>query len=107
MSQYEHSAETAAATTQVGWHGLLHEAPTQEAVVALARDYIALWSPEELAHLPPELRPGKLVDSDDVTLYALRLVRAQLGGEEHPGVQKMASFFSGASLRLSQILACA
>jgi hypothetical protein len=105
MSQHEHGVDTAQPATQVGWHSLLHDASTQEAVVALARDYIALWSPEELAHLALDLRPGKLVDADDVTLYALRLVRAQLAGEADHAVQKMAAFFGSASLRLSQILA--
>lgn len=106
MSRHHYSQEVHNALSQLGWHGRLGEAGTAEDVVAIARDYLALWSPEELALVPPELRPGKLVDADDVSAYALALVQAQMG-RGSPGeavVHKIGNFFGSASLRLSQIL---
>ena len=106
MSRHEYSQEVQNALTQLGWQGRLSEAETADDVVAIARDYLALWSPEELASIPPDLRPGKLVDSDDVNGYALALVQAQMGrgtaGEAV--VHKMGNFFGSASLRITQLL---
>ena len=106
MSRHENSEEVHAALSHLGWHGRLSEAGCVEDVVAIARDYLALWSPEEIAQIPDELRPGKLVDADDVSGYALALVQAQMG-RGTPGeavVHKIGNFFGSASLRLSQLL---
>ena len=105
MSRHEFTLEMQGALTQVGWHGMLNEAVTQEDVVAIARDYLAQWSPQEISRLPAVLRPGKIVDADDIACYAVALVQEQVAAEQVPAVHKMATFFSNASLRLSQILA--
>lgn len=105
MSRHEYTLEAQIALSQVGWHGLLNEAATEEDVIAIARDYLALWTWPEIARLPQALRPGKIVDSDDIAGYALALVQEQVAAEHAPAVHKMATFFSNASLRLSQILA--
>lgn len=106
MSRHEYSPEVQSAVTQLGWHGRLNDARSAEEVVAIARDYLALWSPEELALVPPELRPGKLVDADDVSAYALSLVQAQMarGTPGEAVVHKIGNFFSSASLRVSQVV---
>jgi hypothetical protein len=107
MSRHEYSPELQCALSQLGWHGRLNEAVSEEDVVAIARDYMALWSPEELGELPADLRPGKLVDGDDVNGFALALVQAQMarGTRYEAHVHKMGAFFSNASLRIAQILA--
>ena len=107
MSRHDYSPELHSALSQLGWHGRLNEAMTAENVVTIARDYTAQWSPRELADLPPDLRPGKIVDADDVTAYALALVQAQMGrGSPSESVlHRMGAFFSSASLRLAQIMA--
>jgi len=107
MSRHEYSAEIQNAVSQLGWHGRLHEALSPDDVVMIARDYMALWTPEELALVPAALRPGKIVDADDIGTHALALVQAQFdrGTEEEAAVHKLATFFSAALLRLSQILA--
>jgi hypothetical protein len=109
MLRQEYSAELQSVFTHLGWQGRLNEAATREDVVAIARDYMALWSPDELSCLPPDLRPGKIVDADDVSDCALRLVQAQMdrGTEAETHVHKLGGFFSSASLRLAQIMACA
>jgi len=106
MSHQKYSPEIQHSISSLGWHGRLGEAASADDVVAIARDYLALWSPEELALIPQDLRPGKLVDADDVTGYALALVQARMG-RGTPGedvVHKIGNFFGSASLRLSQIL---
>jgi len=107
MSRHEYSAEIQSAVTQLGWQGRLNEALTRAEVVAIVRDYMALWSPDELGCLPASLRPGKIVDGDDVNDCALRFVQAQMDRDteaEHH-VHKLGGFFSSASLRLAQITA--
>lgn len=106
MSRHEYSAEVQNALSQLGWHGRLNDAATPDDVVAIARDYLALWSPEELALIPAELRPGKLVDAEDVNSYALSLLQARMarGSAGEDVVHKIGNFFGSASLRLSHIL---
>ena len=107
MSQHEYSTHVPSALTFPGWHGRLNEAMTPDDVVTIARDYVALWSPQELGQLPVDLRPGKIVDAEDVGSFALALVQAQMGRGTPAEmlVHKLGAFFSSASLRLSQILA--
>ena len=107
MSRHEYSAEVQNALAQLGWHGRLNEAVAPDDVVTIVRDYLARWSPEELSRCPASLRPGKFVDAEDVGGYALSLAHAQMeraSGNES-AVAKLATFFSAASQRLSQILA--
>ena len=106
MSRHEYSQEIHAAISQLGWQGRLSDAGSADDVVAIARDYLALWSPEELALIPQDLRPAKLVDADDVSGYALALVQARMarGTAGEAVVHKIGNFFGSASLRLSQLL---
>lgn len=87
------------------WHLRLNAATSVEGVIAAVKDYLALWSPEELAQLPEACRPGRIVDADDITVYALNLVREQFHGENGPALARMAGFFAAASRRVAQILA--
>jgi hypothetical protein len=93
--------------SSIGWRGRLDEASSAHEVVSTARDFVAAWTPGEIASLPFHCRPWKIVDADDVTTYAIQLAQEHRAADSHadPGVQKMGSFFSDASLRLSQILA--
>jgi hypothetical protein len=107
MPRQESRPEVTSALPPLGWKGRLNDAMTLEDVVATARDYMALWGPDELSEVPPDLRPGKIVDADDVTNFALALIQAQMGrgtGAE-PHLRKMGVFFSDASLRIAQIMA--
>ena len=89
----------------LGWQGQLDQADRPEAVLAIARDYLAQVSPEEVAQLPEDCRPGRLVDADDVATYAFELARRQSSADAPEVLHKLAAFFSDASKRLSQILA--
>ena len=82
---------------------MLDESGSPEEVVAVARDFVALISLEELSALPPDCRPHKLVDADDVVDYAVTLVRESFTGEgaSDPVLQHIATFFTHACTRLS------
>ena len=96
--------DSQAGITTIGWQGLLNECVEPAEVVRTVKEYVALWSPEELAALPEHCRPGRLVDGDDVADYALRLARAQCDGASAE-VDKLAVFVTSAALRLAQITA--
>ncbi len=94
-------------TAALGWQARLNEAPRVEDVVAIVKDYLAQWSPVDIARLPDPCRPGRVVDGDDITLYALILVREQFNRDpaKDASLAQMAAFFCAASRRVSRILA--
>lgn len=89
----------------VGWQGRLAAATNREDVVGVARDFLALVGPEEVAGMPADCRPGKLVDGDDVANYAVTLARRSCDPDcfnDH-NLQRLAAFFGDALGRLSQL----
>jgi hypothetical protein len=105
MSFQEQSQHPERRLRSLGWQGQLDHADRPESVLAVARDYLAQVSPEEIAQLPQECRPQRLVDADDVAEYALQLARRQASPDAPEILHKLAAFFTDASTRLSQILA--
>src|SRR5687767_402886 len=93
----------------LSWQGRLDAAPSSEEVVSVARDFLASFTPYELAALPATCRPpSKLYDGEDLTTYAFELVRHSSEQDEPEVadlVHKFAHFFSSASIRLSEIQA--
>lgn len=87
----------------IGWEDRLDVATTEPEVIALARDFLASFTPGEIGRLPESCRPRKLIDADDVTSYAFEL--AWRNCEDGDVIERFARFFSQASRRLSQILA--
>lgn len=108
MSIHQFHPKAPHAMPAVTWHGRLESALSSEDIVGIARDFLAGFSPYEIAALPAPCKPpAKLVDADDVTAYAFELVRHDC---EHDAasaelVHKLAAFFSDASIRLSQLMA--
>lgn len=77
---------------------------SEEDVVSLARDYLAEWRPEELAHIPRACRPGKVRDAEDIGDLAFALTKARMDEPDDVGyVLEMEGFFAAASKRLSQL----
>jgi hypothetical protein len=91
----------------VTWETQLQRAYTAEDVLAIVKDFLATWSPSEVGAMPEHLRPGRLRDSDDVALYAFRLMSLPRSGVNSHILHRMTTFFTAASHRLSQILAIA
>jgi hypothetical protein len=92
----------------VSWQDRLDDASNVHDVVEIARDFLATWDRYEIAALPEPCRPGKIFDANDINAYAFALLRhdcdSEGGGAAQLLMQKMASFFSNASVRLSEIL---
>jgi hypothetical protein len=93
-------------TTSLTWPDLLALATTPEEVIGVARDFLATWSPQELNRLPASCKPpDKFADPEEIVLYAFALVDQQVhSGTDHPGVFRMASFFSEATRRVTQLM---
>lgn len=87
------------------WQERLDHAATEADVVDVVRDYLATLTPQEYGSLPRALRPGKIVDANDITTYAFDLVREECHDEgmQHM-VQRLAHMMSRASIRLSEIM---
>jgi thiamine biosynthesis protein ThiC len=87
------------------WQERLDTATTEFDVVNVARDYVATLSHDELMQMPEGLRPGKIVDANDITTYAFELVRHECHDEGAQRlVQRLAHVLSRASIRLSEIM---
>lgn len=92
----------------LSWQNRLDSASTEGEVVDIAKDFMAQFDRHEIQQLPEACRPGKFFDANDVTTYAFALVRRDCGAapETAEMVHRLAGFFSNASIRLSQLMAC-
>jgi len=91
----------------VSWSHRLATSSTEAQVVDVARDFLATFSPYDLARLPESCRPGRIVDANDVNELAFILVRHDhddsLGTPR--AIHRLTTFFGNASLRLSELMA--
>src|SRR4051794_19394623 len=88
------------------WQEKLQSAESEAEVMHLARNFLASFTPFEIAQLPEPCRPRKLLDANDLTEYAFDLVRHRCDdgvGAEY-AAHRLSAFFSGAASRLAQIL---
>ena len=107
MQPTTQSQQAEQALSVIGWQGRLNEASTRLDVLRVAREFVGRLDPAEIARLPEECRPHKLVDSDDIGDYALGLVKCSCAGDRMADttLQRIAAFFTRASVRLAQITA--
>jgi hypothetical protein len=93
----------------LGWFQQLDKASHVAEVVDIARDYLATWTPEEVALLPRTCRPGRVRDPADIEEMHACAVDAYRGtrasGEELKALQLLTSFLVRASMRLVQLRA--
>lgn len=84
------------------WSDQLASTTTAEDVARVAQDFIATWTPEELATLPSALQPPKMKFPEQVVDYAFTLVRAHVDGQSaNDALTRMATFFAEASWRVA------
>ena len=85
----------------------LESAQSVDEVLAAARDFLARFDPQEIAAIPAKCRPpAKLVDSDDIGMYAYDLVRYECDDAAAADVvHRLARFFSHASMQVARLLA--
>ena len=93
----------------LGWNDLVDSADTPQALVGVARDYIATWDPWEMNALPADCRPpAHLVDPEDIVEYAFMLAHHERApGADDPGVRRMAAFFTHAAQRAAALMSSA
>jgi hypothetical protein len=93
----------------VTWRSRLLEACDEHDLLMVVRDFVARWTPLEIAALPPPCRPRKMVSGDDVTEFAYLIALKACEGDGDGGflVRRMVSFFADASQRMSQIAGAA
>lgn len=92
--------------TVVSWAARVEGAGSAQEVVEVGREFLAQLTPYEVHGLPASCAPPpKLVDADDVTAYALALVRHDCAGDcgDADLAHKLADFFSHASGRLARL----
>jgi hypothetical protein len=86
----------------------LRTAASEDSVLELARDYVGEWLPEDLAGLPPDCRPGRIHDTEDLNEIAFRLTQEKFAANssgDNELVLEMQSFLSQACARIAEIKA--
>ena len=89
----------------IGWQGRLNEASTTDAVAGVCREYLVTVSSAALAELADSCQPPEPIAVQDISPYALKLIR-QLGignRASAPVLHEITTFFTKAALRLAQI----
>jgi hypothetical protein len=89
------------------WHAQLEAAADVDRLLSLTRDYLATFSPEHLARIPEDCRPGRIKGEDDIAYWSCRLAQHTHRETEVPIdgelMQEMLNYFLHAWVRLSQI----
>jgi hypothetical protein len=89
------------------WHRRLEEAGTESEVVRNAADFLALWSPQEMAPLTQGWRDVRVENADDLTRVKKWLVE-DLGGElsippQAAQLRELGDYFWYAAARIDEI----
>jgi hypothetical protein len=91
----------------VKWFRQIDSSATVSDVLFTVREYIATWTPEDLALLPASCRPGRMRDPQDVAELHGSLVDeyrvSRATGDELKRLQEMTSFVVRASIRLAEL----
>ena len=89
------------------WHQLIDEATSTDMVMALVRDYMACWGPEDLALIPERARPNRVKDTEDLAFWHGRLVDCYCTGaaksRECEQVRNMLHFFASALQKSTEL----
>ena len=87
------------------WASRLAAATNEHDVVVAARDFLSEFTFEEVKRLPEICRPFRIVDGQDITWYAMTLLRHKFdpANREHGLETRLTTFFSEASVRLAQV----
>jgi hypothetical protein len=93
------------------WRTHLKSATTEDGVVALVRDYLGEWHPEEIESLPPHTWPADVADRSGIMSWMFRIgeVHSRFRGDSVTlmRLQELLLFFTHAAVRVTQIGAAA
>jgi hypothetical protein len=89
------------------WINQLDAAKSVAEVVSIVRDYIATWTPSEIARLPVPCRPAKIRDDTDIASLHERLAveyrMTRASGDALTSLQILTSFVVRASVRIAEL----
>jgi hypothetical protein len=89
------------------WHHMIDSATSTDMVMALVRDYLGCWGPDELAVIPERARPQRVKDTDDLAFWHQRLVECYCTGaarsRECESVRNMLHFFACALQKAAEL----
>lgn len=93
------------------WFRQMEGSRSESEVVAIARDYFAMWTPEEIGILPPAIRPPHIRDATDLEELNRRAVEVfretRATGEELNLLQRLTGFVGRSCVRIAQLRATA
>lgn len=91
------------------WRRHLVAATSEHEVVNLTREYLATWGPDDISRLPPECRPGRIRDAEDISQWAYDLARAHTSlrydDEIDALLLRMLAFMGEAAMRMAEVKA--
>jgi hypothetical protein len=89
------------------WLAQMDRTTSLEEVVAIVRDYFAMWTPDEIASLPRACQPGRLRDAEQIeelnrcAVEAFRNTRAS--GPKLEALQRLTAIVGRACLRIAHL----
>ena len=89
------------------WHQRIEVSADAEDLIAVAREFVASWEPEELAHVPAHVRPTRVKGTDDLAYWHQRLVDCYVtsgaSGEGSEQVRSLLHFFATALQKAAEL----
>lgn len=90
----------------IRWEEAISKAVTRAELVTLANDFVASWTPRELARLPEACRPSRVRDVEDIRYWASMLAaaaRPASGPDACEELRGMLRFFLCAAGRSAEV----
>jgi hypothetical protein len=87
------------------WHREIERSRTEAEVVGSAADFLALWSPQELAPVTMGWRPVNIRNADDLERVKKWLVDDFRGGTAMEPLRELGDYLWHASTRIREIRA--
>jgi hypothetical protein len=91
------------------WRNVIRESQHEDEVIQLVRDQMARWSPEEIARLPEDCRPGRVRDAEDISQWAFVLATNHCAATAHEQehdeklLDRMLEFVTQAAVRICEL----
>lgn len=89
------------------WHQAISQARSRRELLAVMRDYVARWSPEEWARIPRSCRPERIKDLDDIQHWFRCLADEWVGGgavsAEADAIRDLLALFMSAADRAREL----
>jgi hypothetical protein len=89
------------------WNSAITRAGDRKSLAALVNDYLATWSPAELARLPAQCRPDRIRGVEDIGYWRQVLSDSYCSGGVHEAasdiLSRLIGFLTSAAERLAEL----